>query len=158
MVDLAVQLIKRQSAKYDPAELEDRYETRLRAMIDAKIAGVPLAEADIAPRGNVIDLVAALRKSVAEADKAGAGAAKRSPKIPLRTPVTSALLTSSSPVSLSIVAILIRLPVAGLIRLKWMDARSVRVLNIATGQETSAKRKWPRQIGRDAQWSWVRWI
>jgi DNA end-binding protein Ku len=30
MVDLAVQLIKRQSGKYDPADLEDRYETRLR--------------------------------------------------------------------------------------------------------------------------------
>jgi hypothetical protein len=25
-----------------------------------------------------------------------------------------------------------------------------RALNIATGQETSAKRKWPRHIGRDA--------
>ena len=29
-VDLAVQLINRQTAKYDPADLEDRYETRLR--------------------------------------------------------------------------------------------------------------------------------
>src|ERR1700731_2473365 len=45
MVDLAVQLINRQTAKYDPADLEDRYETRLRAMIDAKLAGMPM-EAD----------------------------------------------------------------------------------------------------------------
>jgi len=35
MVDLAMQLIQRQSGKYDPSDLEDRYETRLRAMIDA---------------------------------------------------------------------------------------------------------------------------
>src|ERR1700686_4669011 len=41
-VDLAVQLINRQTAKYDPADLEDRYETRLRAMIDAKLAGMPM--------------------------------------------------------------------------------------------------------------------
>ena len=69
MVDLAVQLINRQSAQYDPADFEDRYETRLRAMIDAKIAGGALvAEPDEAPsRGNVIDLVAALRKSLADA-------------------------------------------------------------------------------------------
>ena len=70
MIDLAVQLINRQSAKYDPADFEDRYETRLRAMIDAKIAGGALvAEPDEPPAGgNVIDLVAALRRSVAEAE------------------------------------------------------------------------------------------
>ncbi len=70
MVDLAVQLINRQSAQYDPADFEDRYETRLRAMIDAKIAGgALLAEPAEAPAGgNVIDLVAALRRSVAEAE------------------------------------------------------------------------------------------
>ena len=70
MIDLAVQLINRQSAKYDPADFEDRYETRLRAMIDAKIAGGALvAEPEEAPdRGNVIDLVAALRRSLAEAE------------------------------------------------------------------------------------------
>src|SRR4051794_39467203 len=35
MVQLAVQLIDRQTSEYDPADLEDRYETRLRAMLDA---------------------------------------------------------------------------------------------------------------------------
>jgi hypothetical protein len=39
MVDLATQLIQRKSGKYDPTDLEDRYETRLRALIDAKLAG-----------------------------------------------------------------------------------------------------------------------
>ena len=39
MVQLATQLIQRQSGKYDAADLEDRYETRLRAMIDAKLKG-----------------------------------------------------------------------------------------------------------------------
>ena len=39
MVQLAKQLIDRQTAKYDPSDIEDRYETRLREMIDAKLKG-----------------------------------------------------------------------------------------------------------------------
>ena len=66
MVQLAVQLVKRQSGRYDPADLEDRYETRLRAMIDAKLAGVAIEEeaAPVTSRGNVVDLMAALKKSL----------------------------------------------------------------------------------------------
>jgi DNA end-binding protein Ku len=70
MVDLAMQLIKRQSGKYDPADLEDRYEIRLRAMIDAKLHGGGLiTESDRPPvsDNNVIDLVAALKKSLGQA-------------------------------------------------------------------------------------------
>jgi DNA end-binding protein Ku len=70
MVKLAMQLIDRQTGKFDPADMEDRYEARLRELIEAKLHGqgiepeVP-AEAD---RGNVIDLMAALKKSL---DKIG---------------------------------------------------------------------------------------
>jgi DNA end-binding protein Ku len=39
MVKLAVQLVDRQTGAYDPSDLEDRYETRLRAMIAAKLSG-----------------------------------------------------------------------------------------------------------------------
>jgi DNA end-binding protein Ku len=39
MVQLASQLVQRQSGQYDAADLEDRYETRLRAMIEAKLKG-----------------------------------------------------------------------------------------------------------------------
>ena len=63
MVQLAVQLIDRQTGAYDPADLEDRYETRLRAMLDAKVQGQPFSEDAPAPvSSNVIDLMAALRK------------------------------------------------------------------------------------------------
>ncbi|WP_158803512.1 Ku protein [Acidisoma sp. L85] len=73
MVDLAMQLIQRQSGQYDPADLEDRYETRLRALIDAKLAGGGLVTEPERPieRGNVIDLVAALKRSLAQAQTAG---------------------------------------------------------------------------------------
>jgi DNA end-binding protein Ku len=39
MIMLARQLIDRQTTTYDPSDVEDRYETRLRAMIDAKLKG-----------------------------------------------------------------------------------------------------------------------
>ena len=70
MVDLAVQLIDRQTSAYNPADLEDRYETRLRAMLDAKIAGEEIHDTVPAVSdSNVIDLMAALRKSLGDAPK-----------------------------------------------------------------------------------------
>ena len=66
MVKLAVQLVDRQSGRYDPADLEDRYETRLRAMIDAKLKGegVSLDAEPAYTESNVIDIMAALKKSL----------------------------------------------------------------------------------------------
>ncbi len=66
MIGLATQLVERQSEDYDPADLEDRYETRLRAMLDAKIKGEGLrAEPEPAYSDtNVVDLMAALKKSL----------------------------------------------------------------------------------------------
>jgi DNA end-binding protein Ku len=90
MVDLAMQLIKRQSGKYDPADLEDRYETRLRAMIEAKLHGGGLVSETDAPRAsdsNVIDLVAALKRSLAGTSQmepsSAARAAPEKPKRPV---------------------------------------------------------------------------
>ena len=82
MVQLARQLIDRQTTKYDPSDLEDRYETRLRAMIDAKLKGegIDLAEPEEPDRSNVIDLMAALKKSLGEAAEAKPAAAKKPAK------------------------------------------------------------------------------
>ncbi len=68
MVQLAKQLIDRQTTTYDPSDLEDHYETRLRVMIDAKLRGqgIDLAEPVKSDRSNVIDLMAALKKSLSE--------------------------------------------------------------------------------------------
>jgi DNA end-binding protein Ku len=65
MVQLATQLVQRQAGKYDAGDLEDRYETRLRAMIDAKLKGEGIAEDEVVEpdRTNVVDLMAALKKS-----------------------------------------------------------------------------------------------
>jgi DNA end-binding protein Ku len=68
MVALAKQLIERQTTAYDPSDLEDRYETRLRAMIDAKLKGegIDVSEPPEPDRTNVVDLMAALKKSLAQ--------------------------------------------------------------------------------------------
>ena len=68
MVALAKQLIKRQAGTYDPADVEDRYETRMRALIDAKLKGQGLTPETtaVAKQSNVVDLMAALKKSLGQ--------------------------------------------------------------------------------------------
>jgi DNA end-binding protein Ku len=66
MVKLAMQLVDRQTAEFDPADMEDRYEARLRDLIEAKLRGQGIepeqpAEPD---RSNVIDLMSALKRSL----------------------------------------------------------------------------------------------
>jgi DNA end-binding protein Ku len=70
MITLARQLIDRQTTTYEPSDIEDRYETRLRAMIDAKLKGEGIEdeETEEPDRGNVVDLMAALKKSLGQAD------------------------------------------------------------------------------------------
>ena len=72
MVQLATQLVQREAGKYDSADLEDKYETRLRALIDAKLKGEGIeADADTpqATTSNVVDLMAALKKSLGQEPK-----------------------------------------------------------------------------------------
>lgn len=84
MVKLAQQLIKRQTAKYDPADTEDRYETRLRELIEERRQGktaTPEPEEEPAPRDNVVDLMAALRDSLKQGGRGKpAGKAKAKTK------------------------------------------------------------------------------
>jgi len=68
MVKLARQLIERQAGRFEPGDLEDRYEARLREVIEAKLKGEGIEpEAPPEPRGdNVIDLMAALKRSLGQ--------------------------------------------------------------------------------------------
>lgn len=67
MVTLAKQLINRQLGRFDPADMEDRYEARLRAVIDAKLAGDETMAPEPEPEpSNVIDLMAALKRSLGQ--------------------------------------------------------------------------------------------
>ncbi|MBV9248614.1 MAG: Ku protein [Acetobacteraceae bacterium] len=68
MVELAKQLIDRQTTQFEPADMEDRYETRLRTMIEAKLKGqgIEMGEAAEPDRSNVVDLMTALKKSLGQ--------------------------------------------------------------------------------------------
>ncbi len=93
MIQLATQLIDRQTGKYDPADVEDRYETRLRAMIEAKLKGEGIEpEAEEEPdRSNVVDLMAALKKSL--------GQSADEPAIPKKSAAKAAAKTKPTPKS-----------------------------------------------------------
>ena len=83
MIKLATQLVDRQTGAYEPADIEDRYETRLRAMLDAKLKGegIDLAAAPEPPETNVIDLMATLRRSLGQTEeKTPAPAPPKTPK------------------------------------------------------------------------------
>lgn len=92
MVKLAEQLIGRQAGQYDPADVEDRYETRLRAVIDAKLKGEGIEPdaADEPDRSNVVDLMAALKQSLGETGAAKKGAAKKAKAEPKKKPSAGA--------------------------------------------------------------------
>jgi DNA end-binding protein Ku len=70
MVKLARQLIERQEGKFEPGDAVDRYEERLRQVIDAKLKGEGIKPEPEEPRGdNVIDLMAALKQSLGQDGK-----------------------------------------------------------------------------------------
>ena len=78
LIDLATKLIEEKTAPFDASEFHDRYADALKRLIDEKAkakGGKVLEDVDEpdAPSGaNVIDLMAALKKSVASDTKSGA--------------------------------------------------------------------------------------
>ena len=81
LLGLAIELIKRKSGPFEPERFADSYTAAVRELIEAKAKKkkpVELGEAEPASgAGKVIDLVEALKKSVARGGKAGP--AKRQP-------------------------------------------------------------------------------
>jgi DNA end-binding protein Ku len=66
-LSLAKELIQRKSNAFEPDKFTDNYEAALRELIDAKLKHVtPLKSQDSEPRGRVINLMDALRRSVGE--------------------------------------------------------------------------------------------
>jgi DNA end-binding protein Ku len=96
MVKLAVELIDRQTGGYDPSDVEDRYETRLRAMLDAKLKGEGIDREQPAAedRGNVIDIMAALKKSLGQAPEKTPAKEKPAGKAAEKGPAPQAAKTS----------------------------------------------------------------
>ncbi|MCJ9704434.1 MULTISPECIES: Ku protein [unclassified Bradyrhizobium] len=76
MLDLAKHIVEKKSGAFEPELFEDHYETALIDLINKKRSGMPIA-AKVTPKsgGNVINLMDALKKSIAN-EKDAAPAAK----------------------------------------------------------------------------------
>jgi DNA end-binding protein Ku len=81
-LDLAQQVIESISGEFDPEEFRNEYRDDLRRMLEAKLAGQEIAKPEPAPETPVIDLMEALKQSVAETRKPAAkkAAASSGPK------------------------------------------------------------------------------
>jgi DNA end-binding protein Ku len=65
MLQIAEKIVEQQSGDFDPSEFRDRYEDALRAVIEDKRKGKPVRPTKPAnDDGKVIDLMAALKKSL----------------------------------------------------------------------------------------------
>ena len=76
---LAEQLIESLAAKFEPEKYKDQYQESMRAMIDAKQQGQEVAEAPHPKLAPVIDLMEALKKSIAEKQPAAANSGRKPP-------------------------------------------------------------------------------
>jgi DNA end-binding protein Ku len=89
-LELAVELIQRKAGPFEPEQFHDRYTEALRQLINAKRKGKAvedIEEPEISDTTNVIDLMAALKRSVgrnAPAHNAGKPAAKKPAKKPAK--------------------------------------------------------------------------
>jgi DNA end-binding protein Ku len=82
-LDLARELIKRRTAKFNPSKFVDGYEVALKELVHAKLKHLPIPqEEEIKPtKGKVVNLMDALRKSVrsGEAEAPARRSAKSTP-------------------------------------------------------------------------------
>jgi DNA end-binding protein Ku len=70
MIDIATTIIDRLTGTFEPTGFHDQYQDALRALVEAKQKGQKLTPAKIEePRGNVVDLMAVLKKSLASTGK-----------------------------------------------------------------------------------------
>src|SRR5213593_1446265 len=84
-LELAQQVMESLVAEFDPSELQSQYRSDLRQMLEAKLDGQEIAKPEPVPEAPVVDLMEALKRSVAEvqgrkAAKASATKKKAAPK------------------------------------------------------------------------------
>ena len=88
LLDLAATLIEKKASDFDANEFENRYIEALRALIDEKIKKkgkrvIQDRSSDDVPKGsNVVDLMAALKKSIETGDRSTPAKAKAAAKKP----------------------------------------------------------------------------
>jgi DNA end-binding protein Ku len=74
MLAIARTIIERRTGKFDPSKFRDRYQEALRELIEAKMRGLPIKPQAIPTPAPVVDLMAALKRSLAREKPAAKGA------------------------------------------------------------------------------------
>ncbi|MDE2602221.1 MAG: Ku protein [Bradyrhizobium sp.] len=78
MLDLARHIVEQKSGSFEPEQFEDRYESALIDLINQKRHGLPTAKAAPKSGGNVINLMDALKRSLAGGKQAAPAAKAKS--------------------------------------------------------------------------------
>ena len=84
MLDLAIHIVETKKGKFEPEKFEDQYEDALKDLIRKKQKGEKIERPKEPPRSNVVNLMDALKKSVA-ADKGARPRAKKKQETDRRT-------------------------------------------------------------------------
>jgi DNA end-binding protein Ku len=66
MVAIARAIVKQRTGRFDPSTHRDRYQEALRTLIEAKLKGLPVKPREVTTPSPVIDLMAALKRSLAQ--------------------------------------------------------------------------------------------
>jgi DNA end-binding protein Ku len=77
MVAVAGAIIRQRTGPFDPSTYQDRYQEALRELIEAKMKGVAIKPRAISTPPPVIDLMAALKRSLAREAPASGGRATK---------------------------------------------------------------------------------
>jgi DNA end-binding protein Ku len=83
MVAIARAIIGQRTGSFDPTAYRDRYQEALRELIEAKMKGLTVKPREVAASPPVIDLMAALKRSLAQqaaAPKLLGAASRKAPK------------------------------------------------------------------------------
>jgi DNA end-binding protein Ku len=73
MLAIARAIIDQRTGKFDPSRFRDRYQESLRELIEAKMKGLPIKPREISTPAPVIDLMAALKRSLVQQPPAAKG-------------------------------------------------------------------------------------
>ena len=96
-VDLAKELIKRKTAKFDPGKFHDHYREALQELIDAKIEKrVPRTIQEEKPSGKVVNLMDALRQSLRDKTNERTSIADTSAKTSAKSKMTTKLTSKAA--------------------------------------------------------------
>jgi DNA end-binding protein Ku len=66
MLAIAGAIIGQRTGKFDPSRFRDRYQESLRELIEAKMKGLPIKPREVSTPAPVIDLMAALKRSLVQ--------------------------------------------------------------------------------------------